>query len=281
MADINVYQMVTDRIIKQLEVGVIPWHKPWNNAINGAYNRISKKPYSLINQMLLKHNGEYATFKQWNNLGGKIRKGSKSEMVVFWKIYQKEELNEKGEKEVVNIPVLKYYNVFHISQVDNVKPLERPTTEVKQIPEADTLITDYITRENITYMETISNKAYYSPKTDTVVIPSRSQYKDINEFYSTAFHELTHSTGHKNRLNRISTTEIAAFGSDNYSKEELTAEIGSCNILNILGIETPDTFNNSTAYIQSWLRVLKNDNKFIVSASSKAEKAVKYILNQP
>lgn len=280
MAELNVYQLVTDRIIKQLESGVIPWHKPWNGAIDGAYNRISKKPYSLINQMILSHNGEYATFKQWNNIGGKIRKGAKSEIVVFWKIYQKEEVNEKGETVVINIPVLKYYNVFHISQVENVKPLNEPLTAVRQVPKADTLITDYITRENITYKETISNKAYYSPLTDTVVIPSRTQYKDTSEFYSTAFHELTHSTGHKKRLNRISTTEVAAFGSDDYSKEELTAEIGSCNLLNILGIETPKSFKNSAAYIQSWLRVLKNDNRFIVSASSKADKAVKYILNE-
>ena len=82
----DVSEMVTDRIIEQLEQGVIPWEKPWGGVIDGAYNRISKKPYSLLNQMLLQHSGEYATFKQWSELGGHIRKGEKSEIVVFWKL---------------------------------------------------------------------------------------------------------------------------------------------------------------------------------------------------
>lgn len=112
----NVYQMVTDRIIKQMEQGIIPWHQPWTGVLEGAFNRISKKPYSLLNQMLLEHKGEYATFKQWTELGGKIKKGAKAEIVVFWKLYPvKDEVD--GEEQVKNIPVLKYYNVFHISQV--------------------------------------------------------------------------------------------------------------------------------------------------------------------
>ena len=120
-----VYEMVTDRIIAELEKGNIPWKRPWTGVRSGAYNRITKKPYSIINQILLKYSGEYATFKQWSELGGHIKKGEKSEIVVFWKIYQKEETNEEtGEKEVRKIPVLKYYNVFHISQVEGVKPLE-------------------------------------------------------------------------------------------------------------------------------------------------------------
>ena len=106
----------------------------------------------------------------------------------------------------------------------------------------------------------------------------KEQYSIINEYYSTTYHELIHSTGHKNRLNRLQTGAIAAFGSEEYSKEELVAEIGSATIMNMLGIETTKTFRNSAAYIQSWLKVLRSDNKFIVSASSKAEKAVKYIL---
>lgn len=129
----NVYEMVTARIIAELEKGNIPWEKPWTGVRSGAYNRISKKPYSIINQMLLQHTGEYATFKQWTDLGGHIRKGEKSEFVVFWKILEKEETNEDtGEKEVRKIPMLRYYNVFHISQVDGVEPLTLPFTEVEQ-----------------------------------------------------------------------------------------------------------------------------------------------------
>ena len=276
----NVYQLVTDRIIEELQKGNIPWEKPWTGVRSGAFNRISKKPYSLLNQMLLKHEGEYATFKQWSELGGKIRKGEKSEIVVFWKIFEKEEINDKGEKEKVTIPLLKYINVFHISQVEGVEPLKQPFNEVTPIEEADKIIIDYVTREHITFEEKASDKAFYSPSRDCVVVPMKEQYKHINEYYSTTFHELTHSTGHPSRLDRLKTGAVAAFGSETYSKEELVAEIGSATILNTLGIETAKTFRNSAAYIQNWLHVLQNDNMFIVSAASKAEKAVAYILGE-
>lgn len=281
MTKANVYEMVTERIIAELEKGVIPWKKPWTGVRSGAFNRISKKPYSIINQILLKHAGEYATFKQWSELGGHIRKGEKSEMVVFWKIFEKEETNEEtGEKEVKKIPMLRYYNVFHISQVEGVEPLVMPFAEVEPIEEADKIITEYVEREHITFDECASNEAFYSPSRDRVVVPMKEQYTNINEYYSITFHELTHSTGHKNRLDRLHTGADAAFGSETYSKEELVAEIGSASIMNLLGIETPQTFKNSAAYIKNWLSVLKNDNKFIVSASSKAEKAVNYIFSE-
>ena len=281
MAKTNVYEMVTERIIAELEKGVIPWEKPWTGVRSGAYNRVSKRPYSLLNQMLLKHTGEYATYKQWQDLGGQVKKGEKSEIVVFWKIFETEETNkDTGEKETKKIPLLRYYNVFHISQVEGVEPLkpEPLNDEVEPIEEADKIITDYITREHIEFTECRSNEAYYSPSSDRVVVPMKEQYKVINEYYSTTFHELTHSTGHKSRLNRLETGAVAAFGGTEYSKEELVAEIGSASLMNLLGIETVKTFRNSAAYIQSWLQVLRNDNKFIVSASSKAEKAVNYIL---
>ena len=111
MAKFNIYEEITNRIIEQLEKGEIPWMKPWSGIAGGAYNRVSKKPYSLLNQMLLKHDGEYATYKQWSDLGGKVRKGEKSEIVVFWKILNTEEVvNGKVEKK--SIPLLKYINVF-------------------------------------------------------------------------------------------------------------------------------------------------------------------------
>lgn len=283
MAKANVYDMVTDRIIAELEKGQIPWQKPWTGIRSGAYNRITKRPYSLLNQMLLQHSGEYATFKQWQDLGGHIRKGEKSEIVCFWKILEQEETNpDTGEKEIVKIPLLRYYNVFHISQVEGVEPLapERLNDEVEPIEAGDKIITDYINREHLNFVECKSNKAYYSPSSDTVVVPLKEQYSMINEYYSTTYHELVHSSGHKTRLNRLQTGAVASFGSENYSKEELVAEIGSATLMSIAGIETPKTFRNSTAYIQNWLQVLRSDNKFIVSASSKAEKAVNYILAQ-
>ena len=277
---VNVYDMVTDRIIEELSKGIIPWAKPWTGTRSGAYNRISKKPYSILNQMLLKHSGEYATFKQWQDLGGHVKKGEKSEIVVFWKILDKEEITEDGEKEVHKIPLLRYYNVFHISQVEGVEPLTEPFTEVQPIEAGDKLITDYITREKIHFNEQASNNAYYQPSTDSIVVPMKPQFQVVNEYYSTTFHEITHSTGHKTRLDRLQTGQVAAFGSEEYSKEELVAEIGSATLMNLLGIETVKTFRNTAAYIQNWLNVLKNDNKFIVSAASKAEKAVNFILGE-
>lgn len=281
MAKANVYDMITDRIIAELEKGQIPWEKPWTGVRSGAYNRITKRPYSLLNQMLLQHSGEYATFKQWQDLGGHIRKGEKSEIVCFWKIFESEETNpETGEKEIKKIPLLRYYNVFHISQVDGVEPLapEQLNNEVEPIEAGDKIITDYIDREHLNFIECKSNKAYYSPSSDTVVVPLKEQCQLINEWYSIAFHEISHSSGHKSRLNRIQTGAISAFGSQDYSKEELVAELSSATLMSVAGLETPKTFRNSTAYIQNWLQVLRNDNKFIVSASSKAEKAVNYIL---
>lgn len=274
----NIYEAITNRIIEQLESGVIPWHKPWSGVASGAYNRVSKKPYSLLNQMLLKHDGEYATFKQWSDLGGKVKKGEKSEIVVFWKILNVEE-TKNGKTEQKSIPLLKYINVFHVSQVDGVEPKTTKLIEHNPIEEAEQIKNDYANRENIRIEELVTDKAFYSPLRDYIQVPCKEQYKDIMEFYSTLFHEMVHSTGHKDRLKRLDcSVKFASFGSEDYSKEELIAEIGSAFLMNHIGIETTKTFTNSTAYIQSWLKVLKDDNRFIVSASSKAEKAMKYIL---
>ena len=260
----NVYEMVTNRIIEQLEKEVIPWQRPWQGSNKGAYNRISNKPYSLLNQMTLQHTGEYATFKQWTDLGGHIRKGEKAEQIVFWKLQPIEEENEDGEKVIRQIPILKYFNVFHISQVDGVEPKEKlEMNEHESIEEAEKIKVDYMNREHLQIRETISDKAFYLPTADYIQVPCKEQYQNIEEFYSTLFHEIVHSTGHKSRLDRKDIKEL-----------------GSAFLINMLDIETEKSFKNSSAYIQSWLRVLKNDTHFIVSASSRAEKAVKYILNE-
>lgn len=279
MANGNVYQMVTDRIIAELEKGIIPWKKPWTGSNKGAFNRISKNPYSLMNQILLGKSGEWATYKQWQESGGRIRKGEKASFVTFWKLQPYEETNADGETEIKQIPLLRYYNVFHITQVDGVEPLEKPELNpVEPIAEAERIKEAYKEREHIQIKEIISNDAFYSPSGDYIQVPCKEQYTVANEFYSILFHEITHSTGNKSRLNRLTSNECLRFGSEKYSKEELVGELGSVMILNQLGIETPQTFKNSAAYIQGWLQVLKNDNKFIVSAASKAEKAVNYIM---
>ena len=279
----SVYEMVTERIINQLEKGIIPWRKPWTGIKGGAYNRISKKSYSLLNQMLLKHEGEYATYNQWESLGGHVRKGEKSEIVVFWKIQPIEETKEDGTKETKQVPILRYFNVFHISQVEGVEPLTKDDLKsIEPIEKAENVLHDYWSREGIEVKHIGGDEAYYSPSRDLIRLPLFDQFTDANEYYSTAFHESIHSTMKESRCNRAEDRKgkLVAFGSNDYSKEELIAEIGSASLMNIIGIETGKTFQNSTAYIQSWLSVLKNDVKFIVSASSKAEKAVNYILNE-
>lgn len=276
----NVYQIVTDRIIEELKKGYIPWQKPWMSMRlqSGAYNRITKRPYSILNQLLLQHEGEYATIRQWNQLGGKIKKGSKAEIVVFWKLQEFQEEKENGEVEEKKVPLLRYYRVFHISAVDGVTPLSRPEPEeVLGIEAGDKVIREYADREHVLIREEYTDEAYYSPSRDQIVIPSKQQYKDIHEFYSTAFHEMVHSTGHKTRLDRDMSQNI--FGSEGYSKEELIAEIGSAMLMCTVGIDTKQSFRNSAAYIQGWLRQIQQDERLVVSAAGKAEKAVKYILN--
>ena len=276
----NIYQEVTDRIIEQLKAGTIPWNKPWTGLASGAYNRVSKKPYSLLNQMLLKHDGEYASYKQWQKLGGQVKKGEKSEIVVFWKIVQIEEENSKGELKKKSVPILKYYRVFHISQVEGVEPLTASAMiEHEPIEVAEKIKNEYMKREGLQIKNVLSNQAFYSPMGDYISMPLMEQFPDVNEYYSTLFHECVHSSGHKDRLNRFSNdTKLAAFGSPDYSKEELVAELGSSFIMSHCGIETENTFRNSAAYIQGWLAALSNDNRLIVSAASRAEKAAKYIL---
>lgn len=288
----DIYQVITNRIIEQLEQGIIPWRKPWKISgvkIKGgddlkkvAFNRVSKIAYSALNQMLLTRAGEYASFKQWQDLGGKIKKGAKAEIVVFWKMHEITEIDtETNEPAKKKIPLLRYLQVFHIEDVENVEPLKaeelQDVKEFDPIEQAEEIINNYITRENIS-LTYGGNDAFYAPMSDSITLPERFKFKkNTAEFYSTAFHEITHSTGAKHRLDRLN--KVSFFGSQDYSKEELVAEIGACGLLNLLNIETKSSFKNSVAYIQSWIKKLKNDNKLIVSASAKAEKAIKYIIN--
>ena len=274
----DIYSEITNRIISQMENGVIPWQKPWV-ACGKAISRTTGKPYSLLNQMLLGRPGEYLTFKQCQEAGGKVRKGEKSQMVVFWKWIETED-EETGE--VKEVPFLRYYNVFHIDQCEGITAKHTTETAFPDGAAADeaaqAIIADYLAREKVRLSHQEGDQAFYRPGTDEIVLPLLRQFHSTAEYYSTAFHEITHSTGHEKRLNRLE--KIAFFGSDAYSKEELVAEIGAATLVNHCGIETSSSFRNNAAYIQNWLKVLKDDKRFIVSAAGKAEKAVNLILNQ-
>ena len=295
MITFDIYETVTNRIIAELEKGIIPWQKPWKTSSakvstqadlqNVAFNRITKTAYGALNQMLLSHTGEYASFKQWKDLGGSVKSGAKAEMVVFWKWIDKTETDsETGETKIVHIPFLKYYNVFHIDDINGVEPLtvadlnEPPAQGFESEQEAENVISHYSERESLPILYR-GNQAYYSPMQDHIVIPERFKFRKSAEFYSTVFHEITHSTGAKHRLDRLTENGLAMFGNEAYSKEELVAEIGASGMLSILKLETPSSFTNSTAYIQNWLQALRNDKRLIVTASSRAEKAIDYILN--
>ena len=276
----NVYQMITDRIIAELEKGVIPWAKPWTGVRSGAYSRSTGRPYSILNQMILGKPGEYLTFNQVRQAGGTVRKGEKAAFVVFWKPLPVTEKTKDGKEVTTIVPFLRFFNVFHIDQCENVEPKykEADLKPADPIAEAESVIDGYVQRSGVQLIKEKSDRAYYSPTFDEVHLPLIEQFPQIAEYYSTAFHELTHSTGHKKRLDRLTAT--AHFGNEEYSKEELVAEIGAASLMNTVGIETSASFKNSAAYVGNWLTALRNDSRLIVSAAGKAEKAVKMILGE-
>lgn len=272
----DIYQTITDRMISEMEAGVIPWKKPWM-AAGKAISHTTGKPYSLLNQMLLGRAGEWLTFKQVQQEGGSVRKGEKASMVVFWKWIDKED-EETGE--IQQVPFLRYYSVFHISQCEGItaKHTQTNPNPADADETAEAIITEYIQREGVTLEHREGDAAFYQPALDRIVLPLLNQFSETAEYYSTAFHEMIHSTGHMKRLARLDAT--ANFGGEEYSKEELCAEIGSAALVHHAGLETAGSFRNSTAYIQNWLQALKNDKRFIVSAAGKADKAMSFILGE-
>ena len=286
----DLFQTITDRIVADLEQGIIPWQKPWSGA-QGAISHTTGKRYSLLNQMLLGcRSGEFVTFKEAQREGGYIRKGEKASMIVFWKFLDSAKRDDDGNvvhgadgKPIMeSVPFLRYYNVFHIDQCEGIQPRFAEDTSPGEhlFPDvaADQIVEDYVQRSGVKLTIQRSDRAFYSPASDGETVPELAQYTSTNEYYSTLFHELTHSTGHASRLNRLS--KEAHFGSEAYSKEELIAELGAAFLVNHAGMETDGSFCNSAGYIQSWLKVLKDDKRFIVSAAGRADKAVAMILNR-
>lgn len=266
---VDVYEMVTNRIIEQLEKGVVPWRKPWINT--SPVNWKTGKPYRGINTLLLDR-GEYATFKQITEAGGKVKKGESSHVIVFWKWLDAED--EDGETK--KIPYLRYYRVFEINtQVDGLKSKRiNEAFEHEPVEEAEKIVNGYINAPSYSFQST---SAYYSPSSDHINVPPMKDYPNIDEYYSTLFHEMVHSTGHGERLNREGVNRKAiAFGDEVYSKEELIAEMGAAMLCGISGIDN-NTIENSASYINSWLRVLKEDSRLVVSAAGQAQKAADHI----
>lgn len=300
MNNYNAYEMVTDTICKMLENGFIPWERPWsNNKTNMAWSRLTNKPYSFINHLLLANpdkkyksyeeilsdvSGEWLTFNQIKALGGHVKKGEKARPVIFFKWIEKEtdREDENGNKIVDKIPCLQRYFVFKVTQCENIEQKynedDGETYDFIENRTAEEVANEYLTREKIELKTDDKNRAFYHTIKDYINMPDKKQFKTTEEYYSTLFHEITHSTGNEKRLNRLK-EEILSDDQQNYSLEELTAEIGSASILATLKLDNKKTLRNSTAYIQNWLKVLRNDKKMIVFASARAEKAIKYIFN--
>jgi antirestriction protein ArdC len=273
---ISAYQLVTDKIIELLEKGTIPWHKPWKPGMEPT-NFVTGRHYKGINRFLLSVFGYkspyWLTFRQANQLGGRIKGGEKSLPVVFWK-WIEVEIRETGKIE--ERPLLKHYRVFNAEQITGI---DFPDLNIEQIDftpiERCELILSRM--RDPPKVEHNMQSAWYSPDRDIINMPKRETFERAEGYYSTLFHELSHSTGHKDRLDRPSLTAKAKFGSTKYGKEELVAEMGSTFLCSEAGIENI-TIENSAAYIEGWIKRLRKDSSIVVQSASQAQRSTEYIL---
>ena len=279
----SVYEIVTEKILASLAKGVVPWRKPWSATYAGEAtlprNAVSNRPYSGINFLLLSMapytEQRWLTYGQAQDLGGHVNAGEKSTLITFWKITEAEDAEGQPKTNFL----LRYYQVFNVEQcsgLTKLKTIRPPDKAFDPIQEAETIFDQMPHRPALDHKG--GDRAYYIPSQDVVHLPIREAFKKGSDFYSTLFHELGHSTGHKSRLDRFSEKEAApaVFGSPVYSREELVAEFCSAYICATAGIDS--TIENSAAYIKSWMRVLKDDPKMAVTAAGRGQRAADYIL---
>ncbi len=272
----DVYQVVTDRIIRLLEAGTVPWHRPWKGGHQAPQNFISRKAYRGINLFLLNATGYtcpfWLTFKQVQSLNGRVKKGEKSFPVVFWKI-----LEDAENGETKKITFLRYHSVFNVAQCEGITIPASPETNgtFQPIEKCEQVVTNMPRRPAI---EHGGGRACYSPLADKVSLPESKSFESSEAYYGTLFHELTHATGHVSRLNRKEVTDPSQYGSNLYSREELVAEMGAAFLYGHSGIENT-TLNQSASYIQHWLERLRDDRKLVVHAAAQAQKACDFILD--
>jgi antirestriction protein ArdC len=283
----DVYQIVTDKIVELLEKGTVPWSKPWT-VIGGRgvmpTNLVSKKPYRGINVWMLAAAGYgspfWLSYKQATDLGGSVRQGEKSSLAVFWK---RGEVEDKDTGEMKKTFLLRYYRVFNVEQCDGLEKhlpkVEKPKKGAKKfnpIAEAEQIVEGMPKRPDIKHG---GSNAAYSPLFDIVKMPPRESFVDEPKYYTTLFHELTHSTGHASREGRFAgcTEDAKQFGSENYAKEELVAEMGAAFLCAVAGLDS--TTDHSAAYIKGWLKALKDDRKLVVNAAAAAHRAADFILD--
>jgi len=280
---IDLYQGITNQIISMLEKGVVPWRSPilGGGTPGHPQNLESLKPYRGVNVFLLaftawaKGYGSryWVTFNQAKAHGASVKKGEKSSVVVFWKQHEITD-GQTGEKKLV--PMLRYYNVFNVDQCDGIKApdvVQAVETTFAPVEAAEALVKGYADAPSIQHKGT---KAYYSPLVDDVCLPKPQRFGSTEEYYATLFHELAHSTGHSKRLDRKLDTQPQPFGSPDYGREELVAEMAAAYLCGDVGIQ-PAVIDNQAAYIQGWLKTIKEDKKLVIAAAGAAQKAADWI----
>src|SRR5260221_4324787 len=235
------------------------------------------KPYRGVNVFLLGLTAQaegytsawWGTYRQLSELGGQVRRGEKSTLVVFWKMLHVPD-RESAEGKPKIVPLLRYFRVFNAEQAAGLpaRYYPGPAASLPVGESAEVIIKSYLTRRGSPVLARDGgDRAYYVPATDMIHLPADGAFDSVAERYSTTFHEMGHSTGHKSRLNRPGIAQIDHFGSDQYSREELVAEMTSAMLCALSAVETDGTFANSAAYIAGWLRVLKADSKLAVVAA--------------
>ena len=285
----DIYQQITDQIIEALSQStdwVMPWHQ---KRLRLPQNALTQNPYSGVNILSLwiaSYKNHYAsplwgTYKQWQALGAHVRKGEKSYPIVFYKDFEVEEKNEEtGDLETVKRFVLKASSVFNAAQVEGFDTaLEEETLEEKDSFNTYQAVETFVAQTGAKVVHSFSS-AFYHQSEDMIGMPERKNFVATETqtaeegYYGILLHELTHWTGHKNRLNRIIPT--ARFGSDNYAMEELIAELGAAFLCADLGISATPRQDHAN-YIAHWLNVLKNDKKAIFYAARQAILAAEFL----
>ena len=281
----DLYTEVTNQIVAMLEQGVVPWRSPIPGRSSAGHpkNLETTKPYRGINVFLLAFtayahgysSSYWVTFNQARALGGTVKKGEKSSMIVFWKSYDVED-RQTGEEKTIS--VLRYYRVFNLDQVEGITAPDAVAFEptvFEPIDAAETIVKEYEGRPEI---EHGGQQAYYRPSGDAIRIPEQTRFASVEEYYSTLFHELAHSTGHSKRLDRGLDSNPKPFGSADYGKEELVAEMAAAFLCGEAGIR-PAVIENQAAYLQGWLKQLKNDKKLVIAAAGAGQKAADWVRN--
>jgi antirestriction protein ArdC len=284
MSKDTVYEMVTERVIAMLEEGTVPWRKTWS--AGSAPRNIEGRPYRGINVFLLAmapyQSPFWLTYKQAQARGGTVRKGEKSTVVVFWKRLRIEEKDATGKTVAKTIPMLRYFRVFNLEQTEGVKlPKDVAEYDAEQAAvetriEAEEIMSGYLGAENAPQFHERGHQPLYYPGRDVVEVPQRGTFESADEFYGAVFHELAHSTGHSSRLDRFKGN--TAFGSHDYGREELIAEMTAAFLSAEAGIES--TATNHAAYLQSWIKTIREDVRAVVVAAGAAQRAADMVLQR-